>query len=62
MSKCKDCRFWQQDKKAGDCRRHPPRIIVFSDEEGDYETRFPETFPTEWCGEFQPKEDINNES
>lgn len=54
MIKCKHCRFWQPDGKAGDCRRHPPVIIWGRGEfEDAVETKFPETFPDEWCGEAE---------
>lgn len=50
--KCGECRYWHQDGKAGDCRRHPP-VVIYDYRDFTKDTVFPETFGTEWCGEFE---------
>lgn len=54
---CTACAFWNEtDSKAGECRRHAPETIVFEvDDEVRFESRFPATKATDWCGEFKAK-------
>jgi hypothetical protein len=55
--RCRDCRYWKSAKglrpRVGDCCRFPPQVIVRNEM---HVTQFPETFETEGCGEFKPKE------
>lgn len=45
---CTNCRFWTRRPATicGECRRYPPSIE---------HSRFPETNPDDWCGEFIPR-------
>ena len=46
---CSNCRFYTAlDDNAGLCRRHPPQGVIGP------ANRFPETLPTDWCGEYSP--------
>lgn len=52
---CESCVYWdaKSDGKMGLCRRNAPQSIVFQvDDETKFETRFPETANSEWCGEY----------
>lgn len=57
---CKNCKFWLEIKdndpgvEAGECRRFPPQLIGFKAQmaNGLYQGIFPETWGSEWCGEF----------
>lgn len=48
--RCGNCRYWSQ---AGLCRRFPPARPAHH-----LNLVFPETMPTEWCGEWKPVEQI----
>ncbi|MFQ3270305.1 MAG: hypothetical protein ACI9A1_000619 [Lentimonas sp.] len=54
-STCAKCTYWNaQEPDQGECRRQPPQAISFKvDSETKFETRFPETAATDWCGEFK---------
>ena len=68
---CRACRYWVNDraKSFGSCRRFPPVPVASTYTEqkgdcGDYHqevnsnlfSAWPETDPTDWCGEFRPVE------
>lgn len=50
---CGECRFWG----SGICRRRSPSVVVVPHQPGahgtEIETRWPETFKGEWCGEAE---------
>lgn len=49
---CETCKWWvneQDGRPAGVCCRYPPTPVVGPYE---YETRWPETFIHDWCGEW----------
>jgi len=52
---CATCTYWNaKASDTGDCRRQPPQAISFEvDSETKFETRFPETAGSDWCGEFK---------
>ena len=61
---CAACRFWQpnvtegpQPPLWGECRRHPPVVLVipadFNRELRGYATEFPHTQRDDWCGEIE---------
>jgi len=54
---CSACAYWNaNDGNIGECRRKAPQSVVFAvDESTRFETRFPETTASDWCGEFAPK-------
>lgn len=59
---CQNCKFWREldslPVQMGHCRRHPPIPV------GAYETVFPTTNPTTWCGDFtagKPPEEVRVE-
>jgi hypothetical protein len=54
---CAACAFWNETaSNEGECRRQPPQAISFKvDESTQFETRFPVTKASDWCGEFQAK-------
>ena len=52
---CRHCEFWNGDREdqrggQGDCRRNAPTMPP-AGMGGDY---WPQTWPTDWCGEFKP--------
>lgn len=51
---CEKCLHWNKvETDQGECRRQPPQAIIFKvNEEVKYETRFPTTQSSDWCGEF----------
>ncbi|MEX1049695.1 MAG: hypothetical protein WED15_09210 [Akkermansiaceae bacterium] len=56
---CGNCAYWNQTDEEGDplgeCRRHAPQTIAFEiDEEVKFESMFPVTADTDWCGDFSP--------
>mgnify|MGYP001118786325 CR=1 FL=1 len=54
---CAKCTYWNATTtEAGECRRQPPQAISFKvDDETKFETRFPATAGSDWCGEFKAK-------
>lgn len=64
MLKCEDCRFWEyvqldgDDRRVGICRRHAPSGIFTS--EADLCFEWPFVGDDDWCGEFKPKESIDD--
>lgn len=51
---CANCRFWQsledvRTDSSGKCRRRPPVILA------EYGNTWPETFRSDWCGEFEER-------
>jgi hypothetical protein len=52
---CSTCRYsnqWADPDGIGmHCRRHPPKV---NRDPSDF-AEFPLVFPSDWCGEFQPK-------
>ena len=51
MPACISCAFYTCEPKedVGFCYRYPPTIIEM---EGDYDSCYPVTGRTDWCGEF----------
>ena len=54
---CKECRFW--DNKAHECHKNPPRLHW---DDGDPEGEWPPAGSDGWCGEFQPREEVRQDS
>jgi len=54
---CVKCSHWNPTESAkGECRRQPPQAISFKvDNDVKFETRFPVTNESDWCGEFSAK-------
>lgn len=53
---CKNCRFHEPEyetKGVGACRIYPPTVHAIAEFST---TSYPQTYPTDWCGEWQPKE------
>jgi len=57
MERCETCRYWQARRGPrvpghlpGDCRRYAPTGAAGS---------FPHADGTSWCGEFEPREGID---
>jgi len=52
---CAKCTYWNSSAAdSGECRRQPPQAISFKvDSETKFETRFPVTAGSDWCGEFK---------
>ena len=54
--KCEACVYWKSTAANGECRRHAPQTIVFNvDSNVKFESRFPVTKATDWCGDFSAK-------
>lgn len=54
---CAKCVHWNPSSKAkGECRRHAPQAVAFH-VEGDvkFDSKFPTTAGSDWCGDFEPK-------
>ena len=51
---CSECIHWNMlDTNKGECRRQPPQqIAVKLNDETQYETHFPVSKSSDWCGEF----------
>ena len=45
IEKCETCKFWQDQK----CKRYPPEVNAG----GEFQ---PSTSPTDFCGEYQPRQ------
>jgi hypothetical protein len=54
---CASCQYWNvQTSTEGECRRRAPQTIAFKiDENVKFESRFPVTEGSDWCGEFEAK-------
>ncbi|MFP4351906.1 MAG: hypothetical protein ACLFRP_00360 [Puniceicoccaceae bacterium] len=52
---CAACKYWQEKTGSeGECRVRAPQTISFRvDDEVRFETKFPVTQSTDWCGEFE---------
>jgi hypothetical protein len=53
---CSACKHWSNQSSAdkGECRRYAPQTLVFTiDNETKFESRFPVTKASDWCGEFE---------
>ena len=53
---CSECKHWNASANAekGECRRHAPQSLVFTvDSETKFESRFPVTASSDWCGDFE---------
>ena len=75
QERCENCRFWDRDTirdgNLCECHRHSPTIVAAQGGESDEipfcfagpEFRvFPVTLSSDWCGEFQPKPGIKEDS
>ena len=51
---CANCIHWKAlASSTGECRRHAPQTVAFQVDEGvKFESRFPETAASDWCGDF----------
>ncbi len=51
---CATCtHFKATTTTKGECRRHAPQTVVFNvDDKVKFESRFPSTKATDWCGEY----------
>ncbi|WOO41390.1 hypothetical protein [Rubellicoccus peritrichatus] len=54
---CQQCAYWKASNETqGECRRNAPQSVVFAvDESTRFETHFPVTEASDWCGEFEAK-------
>ncbi|WP_269540855.1 hypothetical protein [Cerasicoccus fimbriatus] len=54
---CSACAYWKETTSGeGECRVRSPQAIVFKVDAGtQFESRFPETKASDWCGEFSAK-------
>ena len=52
---CSACTHWNAtDGATGECRRHAPQMVVFEvDDEVKFESKFPVTTSSDWCGDFE---------
>lgn len=48
---CQSCKFWSYE-----CRRHPPRAYYKDGRNGGHGRVYPQTSPTDWCGEYRRRE------
>ena len=61
MNKCRDCRFFESTED--ECRRESPKVFIMTKSISScmitsFEvTRFPETSPSSWCGQFESKDE-----
>lgn len=58
LGSCKECAYWVRNKEVqylGDCRRHPPTLVVLEDAYGmsPLRSEWPETDQDAGCGEFK---------
>jgi len=57
MVTCKDCKYYLpgqvKHELGGECRRNPPVLIQVM---GRWESTYPETDGSGWCGEFESAE------
>lgn len=51
---CETCTHYKATSTTkGECRRHAPQTVVFNvDDKVKFESRFPATKATDWCGEY----------
>jgi hypothetical protein len=54
---CEACAFWKHSEAdKGECHRHAPQAVVFNvDDHIRFESRFPVTAGSDWCGDFSKK-------
>lgn len=55
---CAACTHWNNTSAGsdGECRRHAPQVISFEVEaDVKFESRFPTTAASDWCGDFSSK-------
>jgi hypothetical protein len=55
---CASCQYWRNDAQSsqGECRRHAPQMLVFHvADDLKFESRFPATMASDWCGDYQAK-------
>ena len=58
---CASCQYWYHDADTsqGECRRHAPQMLVFHiDDDVKFESRFPATLASDWCGDYEHRESI----
>lgn len=61
MDSCENCRFWRGGKVYSQCKRKPPVAVFQVAFNGygaatHYDTLWPNTVPSDWCGEHQSRE------
>ena len=62
--RCETCRYWFRNPEPdddgtndwGECRRHPPQLVNFDDQDahGLYRGVYVESMEKDWCGEWSP--------
>lgn len=57
---CESCKYWEQDGEYigectfGSCHRFPPTVPIPAETIKDVQlTDHPQTFATDWCGEYE---------
>jgi hypothetical protein len=54
---CKNCKHYNptdEQSTSGACRRNPPTLVYFEEEQMTM-TAFPKVSEATWCGEFEPE-------
>ncbi len=56
-AKCETCTYWEaKSGNTGECRRHAPQTIAFTvDDNVKFESKFPATQASDWCGDYAAK-------
>lgn len=61
--KCRDCRFFHDTTvlgssiRKGECRRRAPVLVGLDGRPPQPWGAFPETYPTDFCGEFEARDE-----
>ena len=61
---CQTCRFWARDNLQGQCRRYPPKVVLWTHPDlpgAQYDQLIPWTGKDDFCGEHRPKEQTDGE-
>jgi hypothetical protein len=55
QNNCSSCDNWLSTEGAsGECRSHAPQTVVVQvGDTTNFETLFPKTIASDWCGEFE---------
>lgn len=57
-SQCQYCTFWKrnaEDSEWGECRRYPPQVLDYDEEEVLVMSTHPVLQEKSWCGEFRAR-------
>jgi hypothetical protein len=62
--RCRDCRFFVGQKGGGECRRHPPTMVLapaktLQGMDMVPSAAFPPVTTETWCGEFRGADTLN---